>query len=300
MKIDLQSAEEEPPHDTSASSGSSGSSGNYRKEWRQRRSDFLGFDVKPVEDDAREMAAIVPPPSLKSLLRSGGALDGFRTADLPGMADWQQPPPSGEEEELARQERRIIETLEEEEQSRKKSALEAPEVADESHDGSADFELTAEIDQLAREWQATTNASSRKQDPVSSQFNSASVHPSIQQQVTAVPAELVRSASSKETGYPAPPSAAGYLPPASPSKSRSTLSAAPKSRLHDGESWMAKRKAAVEGGRKEKDVSRHWLIQEAEQRRIDAANQRHQFASPLSGTSSTATPPSNDPTNDNW
>ena len=38
---------------------------------------------------------------------------------------------------------------------------------------------------------------------------------------------------------------------------------------------MAKRKLAVEGQRKDvKDVSRHWLIQEAEQRRIDAAHQR--------------------------
>ena len=251
------------------------------------------------------MAAIVPPPSLKSLLRSGGALDGFRTSDLPGMADWE--PPSGEEEELARQERRIIETLEEEEQKKKKieqnelEAPVAPEVPAGSLDGSADFEMTAEIDQLAREWQATTNASGRKQEP--SKFNSA-FHPvdsvvvdSTQHQVAATPAELVRSASNKETGY-SPPSA-GYLPPASPSKNRSTLSAAPKPRLHDGESWMAKRKLAVEGGRKEKDVSRHWLIQEAEQRRIDAANQRHQFASPLSGTSSTATPP-NDPTSDNW
>ncbi|XP_045032723.1 uncharacterized serine-rich protein C215.13-like [Daphnia magna] len=86
------------------------------------------------------------------------------------------------------------------------------------------------------------------------------------------------------------------LSPPKPSR----LSAAPKPKLHDGEAWMAKRKVASEGGgpaagRKDtmKDVSRHWLIQEAEQRRIDAMQERQRNYSPLSSASSSLqlTPP---------
>ena len=71
----------------------------------------------------------------------------------------------------------------------------------------------------------------------------------------------------------------------------SRLSAAPKPRLHDGEAWMAKRKVASEGQpAPRKDVSHHWLIQEAEQRRIEGAMQERNY-SPASSMSSSSVPP---------
>ena len=83
--------------------------------------------------------AIPPPPDLKTLLRQSASDYRAMTSSA-----------SVEERELARKEREIIETLEKEEQERMSSS--SASANDRSHDG-AEYEMTAEIDQLAREWQ---------------------------------------------------------------------------------------------------------------------------------------------------
>ena len=143
-------------------SASASADANIRQELRKRRSDFLGFDVNAMEDgnlcacvyfvrvamihwivcfaDAKEMAdAIPPPPDLKTLLRQSASDYRAMTSSA-----------SAEELELARKESEIIETLEKEEQERMSSS--SASANDRSHDG-AEYEMTAEIDQLAREWQ---------------------------------------------------------------------------------------------------------------------------------------------------
>ena len=75
--------------------------------------------------------------------------------------------------------------------------------------------MNAEIEQLAREWHADAMG-----------LPSGSWHKN-----SAAP--------------PAPEVVRGHPPPFPAKPSR--LSAAPKSRLHDGEAWMARRKVAVEG-----------------------------------------------------
>ena len=60
------------------------------------------------------------------------------------------PTTAPDDDELERKEREIIETLEKEEQERMSSS--SASAHDRSHDG-PEYEMTAEIDQLAREWQ---------------------------------------------------------------------------------------------------------------------------------------------------
>ena len=86
--------------------------------------------------------------------------------------------------------------------------------------GTLEHEMNAEIEQLAREWHADAMGL-----PSGSWHKSSAAPPAAH----AAPSEVVR-------GHPPPF-------PAKPSR----LSAAPKSRLHDGEAWMARRKVAVEG-----------------------------------------------------
>lgn len=324
-----------------------------RQELRKRRSDFLGFDVNAMEEDAKELAdAIPPPPDLKTLLRNSAT--DYRPSEF-GLAEWQPP----REEELARKEREIIETLEKEEQERtaRSSSLAASGGGGGLHnsglhnssvasDNGVEYEMTAEIDQLAREWQtgSSVRRTSTKFQPQEQQVplvplvrpegevkqqlhvdvNSPtnrqqmpqlqSTSPSLSSSSSSVSSSVV---SGGATGRMEANSKLGFsstspqltpqqqqqhqqqqsqLSPPKPSR----LSAAPKPKLHDGEAWMAKRKVASEGGgpaagRKDtmKDVSRHWLIQEAEQRRIDAMQERQRNYSPLSSASSSLqlTPP---------
>ena len=135
--------------------------------------------------------------------------------------------------------------------------------------------VDAEIDQLAREWQADSMRSGWKQQQQLHQLQLTPHdhdHHDDDQHSPMPPEQDSIDSITPETMAPVTPPLA---PPAKPSR----LSAAPRSKLHDGEAWMAKRKVAVEPGGVDappppKDVSRHWLIQEAEQRRIDAAQQR--------------------------
>ena len=234
--------------------------------------------------DAKEMAdAIPPPPDLKTLLRN--ATD-YRASDL-GLAEW-QPPKAEEEELLARKEREIIETLEKEEKERLRAAASSH---NRSQDG-AEYEMTAEIDQLAREWQADTMLGPGWRSSAKFQSTASTEEPPKQQQLHVEVSPEVRTYPGS---FMSPPSSRDNKPvqqqqqqlsPPKPSR----LSAAPKPRLHDGEAWMAKRKVASEGGGgARKDVSRHWLIQEAEQRRIDAMQERNY--SPSSSSSLQLTPP---------
>lgn len=288
--------------------------------------------------DARELAeAIPPPPDLKSLLRSSSS--GYRTSDL-GIPS---PEMIEKEKMLAAQEREIIETLEKEEQERLSgSRASGSELHNQSQEG-IEYEMTAEIEQLALEWQADamghSAVSAGWKPPGMKQSYVPVPSPSPQPQeelqrgppptrgicvtgkcwrffhgvlncnlITDVgPLHVAVSSSSPEVAVKSRPLSsspqqqqqAKEAPPSlhSPAKP-SRLSSAPKPRLHDGEAWMAKRKVATEGSnpqRKEpKDVSRHWLIQEAEQRRIDAMQERnyspsqHSSVSATSSTSGTA------------
>ncbi|XP_046450293.1 uncharacterized protein LOC124198484 isoform X3 [Daphnia pulex] len=301
-----------------------------RQELRKRRSDFLGFDVNAMEDDAKELAdAIPPPPDLKTLLRNSST--DYRASEF-GLAEWQPPSPP-HEEELARKEREIIETLEKEENERTVRSASAGLHNRSQDEHGIEYEMTAEIDQLAREWQtgssirrASTKFQPHQQESlirpegeVKQQLHVEVNHrqPHLpapqqqqqhQQQSILVSPSLSSSSSSagavkQVSPQPIHPQQSQLSPP-KPSR----LSAAPKPKLHDGEAWMAKRKVASEGGvagatatagagaaagRKDmKDVSRHWLIQEAEQRRIDAMQERQRNYSPLSSSSSLQlTPP---------
>lgn len=246
--------------------------------------------------------AIPPPPDLKSLLRN--TTDYRTVADL-GLADWQPQKSQEDESELARKEREIIETLEKEEQERMKGDTDHPH--NRSRDG-AEYEMTAEIDQLAREWQNDAilgpgwRSSAKFQAFTASErasLEESSSSSSLHVDVNNSPAESRPDSSSSSSLLLSPPNKQQQqqqkqqqhqqqMSPPKPSR----LSAAPKPRLHDGEAWMAKRKVASEGGpRKDmKDVSRHWLIQEAEQRRIDAMQERRNY-SPSSSSSLQLTPP---------
>lgn len=145
--------------------------------------------------------------------------------------------------------------------------------------------MTAEIDQLAREWRNDAVLgpgwrASAKIQPFPPVEEPKQTRPGVQQplqvEVNSPRVEQASTASPKQAPSPPKPS---------------RLSAAPKPRLHDGEAWMAKRKVASEGGQKKdaKDVSRHWLIQEAEQRRIDAMQERNY--SPSSGSAASPVRP---------
>ena len=95
---------------------------------------YFGADAKDIAD------AIPPPPDLKTLLRQSAS--DYRLMTSPTTAP--------DDDELERKEREIIETLEKEEQERMSSS--SASAHDRSHDG-PEYEMTAEIDQLAREWQ---------------------------------------------------------------------------------------------------------------------------------------------------
>lgn len=201
--------------------------------------------------DAQELAdAIPPPPDLKSLLKSATDYQ-WRTPQATPEAT------PDDEEALARKEREIIETLEKEERLRA--------THDTSGEG-AEFEMTAEIDQLAREW--------RNDAVLGPGWRTSKTQPAPDEQKPL----HVQVNSPRHEAPPRSPASPKQAPAslASPPKP-SRLSAAPKPRLHDGEAWMAKRKVASEAGHKKdmKQVSRHWLVQEAEQRRIDAVQERN-------------------------
>lgn len=268
---------------------------------------------------------------MKTLLRNSST--DYRASEF-GLAEWQPPSPP-QEEELARKEREIIETLEKEENERTVRSASAGLHNRSQDEHGIEYEMTAEIDQLAREWQtgssirrASTKFQPQQQEPlpfirpegeVKQQLHVEVNHrqPHLpapqqqqqhQQQSILVSPSLSSSSSSagavkQVSPQPIHPQQSQLSPP-KPSR----LSAAPKPKLHDGEAWMAKRKVASEGGvagataaggggaaagRKDmKDVSRHWLIQEAEQRRIDAMQERQRNYSPLSSSSSLQlTPP---------
>ena len=274
-----------------------------------------------MELDAKELAdAIPPPPDLKTLLRNSAT--DYRASEF-GLAEWQPPSPP-HEEELARKEREIIETLEKEENERTIRSAVHNRSQDEQH--GIEYEMTAEIDQLAREWQtgSSIRRPSTKFQPQQEQqylrpevevkqqlhveVNNRHLHPPQQQQQQSISPSLSSSSSAGAVKQVSPQplqqqqQQQSQLSPPKPSR----LSAAPKPKLHDGEAWMAKRKVASEGGPApaasgtssggnaagRKDVSRHWLIQEAEQRRIDAMQERQRNYSPLSSSSSLQlTPP---------
>lgn len=277
---------------------------DVRKELRKRRSDFLGFDVNAMEhgtrrlftwprdtrlstirphvSDAQELAdAIPPPPDLKSLLRS---TNDYRTSETIGSSSWQtqatrepvEQQREPDDEELARKEREIIETLEKEE--RMKAASSPYSGHNTSNDG-IEFEMNAEIDQLAREWRNDAVLGSGWRAPSKLQAFQQVEHEPKQAKPAPVqqPLQLDVETSPRRQGALLSPSSpkASQVSQVSPPKP-SRLSAAPKPRLHDGEAWMAKRKVASEANQKDtRDVSRHWLIQEAEQRRIDAMQERN-------------------------